>query len=129
MEEYAWVDKLLEQQYNMYSLTKENIDDFIQAGLLNNECLEKESNVSASTTTYSSSSNSNSNITNPFCNIEVEQNIFNNYDICLEINGNEDNSSIISSISSTSTTYDLNDAYDSDEYYIRVSRNSLYCFH
>jgi hypothetical protein len=33
-EQYAWVDELLNNKYNNYALTSNNIDDFMEAGLL-----------------------------------------------------------------------------------------------
>ena len=46
IEEYAWVDKLLAEKYNLYALTEENIDDFIDAGLLVDKKSEESTTVS-----------------------------------------------------------------------------------
>jgi hypothetical protein len=121
IEEYAWVDKLLEEKYNLYALTEENIDDFIEAGLLNeyytnidNKMEKKWDNISKT----SSTSSSHSNITNPFCNLEVEQIIMNNM-----------TNDSVSDISSNDTLFDeYMDAYDSDEYCARIVDNNIYWF-
>lgn len=118
VEEYAWVDKLLEEKYNLYALTEENIDDFIEAGLLNeyytNIDNKMESYWDNSSKSISSISSNASNITNPFCNIEVEQNIM-----------NDD----ISDISINDTLFDeYMDAYDSDEYCAKIGLYKLFCF-
>ena len=118
VEEYAWVDKLLEEKYYLYALTEENIYDFIEAGLLNeyytnidNKMESYCDNVSKS---ISSTSSNTSNISNPFCNLEVEQNI---------INEN------ISDISSNDTLFEeYIDAYDSDEYCAKLGTYKLFCF-
>lgn len=118
VEEYAWVDKLLEEKYNLYALTEENICDFIEAGLLNeyytNIDNKMESYWDNTSKTISSTSSNTSNISNPFCNIEVEQNIIND---------------TISTISSSDTLFnEYIDAYDSDEYCARIGSYKLFCF-
>ena len=35
IEQYSWVDARLSEMYNRYALTSENIDDYMEAGLLN----------------------------------------------------------------------------------------------
>ncbi len=118
VEEYAWVDKLLEEKYNLYALTEENIDDFIEAGLLNEYYTNIDNKMKSywdnTSKTISSTNSTTSNISNPFCNIEVEQNIMND---------------TISDVSSNDTLFDeYIDAYDSDEYCARIGSYKLFCF-
>ena len=134
VEKYAWVDQLLEEKYNLYALTEENVDDFIDAGLL----VER---YPDNNTILSTPSPSNY-ISNPFCNIEVEQR-FNELIHIKLIQDDDDTISEISSNTNTShyntdrqTMYDLLgditddeeedsifleliDEYDSDDYYDR----------
>ena len=133
VEKYAWVDQLLEEKYNLYALTEENVDDFIDAGLL----VERypDNNTTLSTPSHSHY------ISNPFCNIEVEQRF--NELIHIKLIQDDDTISEISSNTNTShyntdrqTMYDLLgditddeeedsifleliDGYDSDDYYDR----------
>ena len=132
-EKYAWVDQLLEEKYNLYALTAENVDDFIDAGLL----VERYPDTSESNS-YRSISSPNQYISNPFCNIEVEQRF--NELIHIQVIKDDETISEISSSNSNNmqrqTMYDLLgditddeeedsifvefiDGYDSDDYYTR----------
>ncbi len=145
IEEYAWVDKLLEEKYNLYALTEENIDDFIDAGLLVERYSDMDKKLEESTTV--SNYSSVSNISNPFCSIEVEQ-IFNSFpkldfnlvsesesEVLSELSSSDysDNLFLDSSSKNTSSNNsifnELAEAYDSDEYYQRLGDNNrLFCF-
>jgi hypothetical protein len=153
VEKYAWVDELLAEKYNLYALTEENVDDFINANLLNERYseidnkLEKTSNSSSSPKSKNSSASSGQFISNPFCNIDVEE-IFNSLVHLQVINDSE----TISEISSRSYTPDTTkctdilseddeedsifleiiDGYDSDDYYQRFGFNpeeKMFCYH
>ncbi len=132
IEEYAWVDKLLEEKYNLYALTEENIDDFINAGLLVEQYNYIDKKLEDNCASISSS---HSYISNPFCNIEVEQHFNSDLDLISELSSNDYSNEIFLDTSSKDTSSnnsifdELADAYDSDEYYQRLGDNNrLFCF-
>lgn len=132
IEEYAWVDKLLEEKYNLYALTEENIDDFINAGLL----VEQYNYIDKKLEDNCTSSNSgHSYISNPFYNIEVEQRFNSDLDLISELSSNDYSNEIFLDTSSKDTSSnnsifdELADAYDSDDYYQHLGDNNrLFCF-
>lgn len=132
-EKYAWVDQLLEEKYNLYALTAENVDDFIDSGLL----VERYPDTNDSNS-YRSNTFPQQYVSNPFCNIEVEQRF--NELIHIQVIKDDETISEISSSNSNNmqrqTMYDLLgdvtddeeedsifleliDGYDSDDYYNR----------
>lgn len=132
IEEYAWVDKLLEEKYNLYALTEENIDDFINAGLLVEQYNYIDKKLEDNCASISSG---HSYISNPFCNIEVEQNFNSDLELISELSSNDYSNEIFLDMSSkdkssnNSIFDELADAYDSDEYYQRLGDNNrLFCF-
>jgi len=137
IEEYAWVDKLLEEKYNLYALTEENIDDFINAGLLVEQYNYIDKKLEDNCASISSG---HSYISNPFCNIEVEQHFNSNLDLISELSSNDYSNEIFLDTSSKDTSSkdtssnnsifdELADAYDSDDYYQHLGDNNrLFCF-
>ncbi len=105
-EEFAWVDKLLEAKYYDYALNEDNVDDFIEAGFIIDNRSELTNNSSSNNS--SSNNSSSSQISNPFCNIEVEQRF----------------NSLIHTVSSTNSLSDISDKNDSPLHRSLESKNS-----
>jgi hypothetical protein len=131
VESYDWVDKLLEERYKLYELTEKNIYNLINTNANSNNSSHKSSNL----------------ISNPFCNLEVEQKFnslihFTEKDNISEISSNtissevKDNYAVANDASdsdSNSLELEFMDGYDSDDYYYHMGRINqevnMFCFY